>query len=339
MTRSYFVGSQKYSFAWSGDNTADYSHLRNSIALVLSNSISGMVYFGCDVGGFFDNSPANLMRQWHQVGAWCYPFFRNHCHHEYNEREINVLDGPNQKLAIEAVHERYQMLPYWYLLSRISNLTGQPIVRPIWWHFPDQNLIDLDTALLLGENLLLVPFLDEVNDDITFEFPKNVKWYDFRSLKLVEDNIVKYDQGRTAVFLRAGGIIPKKTRIRKSSGFMFWDPFTLICAVDDQDKSVGELYVDDGESFDFANGDLIHTRILFDGKIFSSTLQHGSVESTFFKKYDVEIERIDITGLTKFPNKILDKEGNEKEFSVHDGILTIHRAKLFVRDDWVLLFE
>jgi alpha 1,3-glucosidase len=37
LTNSYFVGTSKYAFPWSGDNVAKWNHLENSIPLVLSN--------------------------------------------------------------------------------------------------------------------------------------------------------------------------------------------------------------------------------------------------------------------------------------------------------------
>ena len=38
---------------WTGDNTADWEHLKISIPMLLSLNIAGIVLSGADVGGFF----------------------------------------------------------------------------------------------------------------------------------------------------------------------------------------------------------------------------------------------------------------------------------------------
>ena len=53
LTRSTFVGSQRYGAVWTGDNLADWTHLKISIPMCLSFSVAGMSFCGSDVGGFF----------------------------------------------------------------------------------------------------------------------------------------------------------------------------------------------------------------------------------------------------------------------------------------------
>jgi alpha 1,3-glucosidase len=36
LTRSYFVGTQKYTAVWTEDNAATWEHLRNSLCLIMS---------------------------------------------------------------------------------------------------------------------------------------------------------------------------------------------------------------------------------------------------------------------------------------------------------------
>ena len=55
LTRSFFVGSQKNSAAWTGDNMAKWDHLRATIPMILSLSSVGISFIGSDVGGFFGN--------------------------------------------------------------------------------------------------------------------------------------------------------------------------------------------------------------------------------------------------------------------------------------------
>ncbi len=63
--RSFFVGSQRYAGVWTGDNVADWAHLRASIPMCLSLGIGGIPFVGADVGGFFRNPDEELLVRWY----------------------------------------------------------------------------------------------------------------------------------------------------------------------------------------------------------------------------------------------------------------------------------
>jgi hypothetical protein len=69
----------RYGAVWTGDNLADWSHLRDSFSMLLSLSLAGISFCGADVGGFFKDPNATLITRWYQAAAF-YPFFRNHAH-------------------------------------------------------------------------------------------------------------------------------------------------------------------------------------------------------------------------------------------------------------------
>ena len=52
---------------WTGDNTADWGHLRISIPMCLSLSVTGISHIGADIGGFFGNPNDELLSRWYQV--------------------------------------------------------------------------------------------------------------------------------------------------------------------------------------------------------------------------------------------------------------------------------
>jgi len=340
LTRSFFAGSQKYSTVWSGDNAADWNHLSNSLQMVLSFGIGSIVYSGSDVGGFFDSPNPKLLSRWFSVGAWTYSFFREHCHHLAERREISVVSDDNARnLMRDSVVERYQMLPYWYTLSRESNLTGLPIVRPLWWEFNEARFLDIDDKAMLGRWLLIVPFMKETDEDISVPLPQG-RWYSFREFNEVTgtETLAKFNGGKTAVFLRGGGVIPMKLRLRKSSALMFWDPYTLIVALDQNGNAEGELYEDDGETFNFNQGHYIHKVIKYNKNVLSSINKFEATQNQFTDKYDVEIELIKIVGLKSAPHKITCENGNNVRFEVINGVVHINQPKLLIRDNWNLVF-
>jgi alpha 1,3-glucosidase len=339
LTRSFFAGSQKYAAAWSGDNGAEWSHLRNSIPMVLSFGVASMVFSGADVGGFFDSPNQGMLARWYQVGAWLYPFFRCHCHHLSEYREVYAMSGHSAVVAREAILDRYMLLPYWYTLARVANLTGEPIVRPLWWEFPSEKWADVDDRAMLGSALLVVPFLSD-REPLSVDFPDG-RWFSYRTLVEIEERPlpIQNNDGRAAVFVRGGTVVPLKRRIRKSSSLMFWDPFSLIVAVGTDGKAAGELYIDDGETFDFARGSFIHRKFVLEKNTFKSVPVGKQGPAKFLGTYDVIIEQIQIAGFSSEPKAVLDQKNRPLKFTFRDGVLTIRKANLPVKDDFIISFD
>jgi alpha 1,3-glucosidase len=146
----------------------------------------------------------------------------------------------------------------------------------------------------VGSGLVVVTFLDHESHSIRIEFPSGLRWFNYRMLAEVNGtgHFPKFDGGRTAVFIRSGTIIPTKAIVRTSSGLMFWDPFGLIVALDNEGRAEGQLYLAGGETFSFALGGFVHQGFVFDGKQLSSVPLAG----TFCQKYDVVISHMRITG-------------------------------------------
>ena len=87
-----------------------------------------------------------------------------------------------------ALRERYALLPYIYTLFRDANATGAPIMRPLWYDFPQQSdLFTEEHAFMLGPALLSAPVLDDGVSEVTVPFPGGVRWYDAVSGALAAD--------------------------------------------------------------------------------------------------------------------------------------------------------
>ena len=52
---------------WTGDNAAEWGHLKISIPMLLSLSVAGLQFVGADIGGFFKNPEPELLVRWYQV--------------------------------------------------------------------------------------------------------------------------------------------------------------------------------------------------------------------------------------------------------------------------------
>ncbi|VDK85676.1 unnamed protein product [Litomosoides sigmodontis] len=236
LARSFFIGSQRTTAVWTGDNTASWEQLRITVPMLLSLSISGIPHVGADVGGFFGNPDEQLLIRWYQVAAF-QPFFRSHSHIDTKRREP-WLFSESTKLAIrQAIRIRYSFLPYWYTLFYEHTLTGKPPMRPLWAEFPDdEGAFDEEREWLLGSGLLVRPVMDPDVQSISLYLPgkRNVIWYGWNDHKgRIAPGAVYMDTPIDVIplFQRGGTIIPTWERVRRTSSLMLQDPITLYIAI------------------------------------------------------------------------------------------------------------
>ncbi|GMF82811.1 unnamed protein product [[Candida] boidinii] len=98
-----------------------------------------------------------------------------------------------------------------------------------------------------------------------------------------------------------------KSRYRRSTKLMKYDPYTLVIALDENFKAIGNLYIDDGETFNNENNDdFIYLQFEFDNGILNSKIiDGGDLTKIFVKSLDqVKIEKIVILSqdTAKFKN-------------------------------------
>uniref|UniRef100_A0A674C763 Glucosidase II alpha subunit a n=1 Tax=Salmo trutta TaxID=8032 RepID=A0A674C763_SALTR len=275
LTRAFFAGSQRYGAVWTGDNAAEWGHLKMSIPMCLSLGLVGISFCGADVGGFFKTPSAELLVRWYQAGAY-QPFFRAHAHLDTPRREPWLFGPDNTALIREAVRQRYTLLPYWYLQFYHSQRTGQPVMRPLWVEYPeDIATFSIDDEFLIGRDLLVHPVTDEGSSGVTAYLPGNGEvWYDVHTFQRhdgAQNLSIPVTMSSIPVFQRGGSIICRKNRVRRSSSCMENDPYTLYVALDSQGNAEGELYIDDGHTFKHeTDKQFIHRRLSFTGNSLSS---------------------------------------------------------------------
>src|SRR5690606_20452704 len=210
ISRSGWVGMQRYGGTWSGDVETSWRGLRASLAFTLGLGLCGVPYSGPDIGGFTGYPSAELYARWFQLGAYL-PFFRTHCARGVPAREPWAY-GP-EVLAAVAPHlrERYRLLPYWYTLAREAHTRGAPYVRPPRGVDPaDRDLRAVEDAFLVGDALLVAPVLEEGARTRRVQLPAG-RWYDRRDDSAFDGPAtVEVAAGleEIPVFARAGSVIP-----------------------------------------------------------------------------------------------------------------------------------
>ncbi|XP_042909479.1 neutral alpha-glucosidase AB isoform X2 [Parasteatoda tepidariorum] len=339
LSRSVFAGSQRYGAVWTGDNIADWDHLKISIPMILSLSVTGMSFSGADVGGFFRNPNSELMLRWYQAGAF-QPFFRAHSHHETKRREPWLFDDPYKSLMRDAIRLRYPYIPLWYTLFHENEFTGVPPMRPVWMEYPTESItFEMNDEYMIGSSLLVRPVLEAGVSSVNVYFPgQNDVWYDITTHQ-------KFEGGTTAtiatplekipVFQRGGSIIPKKNRIRRSASLTYNDPYTLDIALDKAGSFAnGTLYMDDFDSFRYRQGSYLLLKFTYDKNYINSKIIGGPGEF----RTNSWLEKIIVVGLDKAPKSL---KLSSKSVKSSDLIFTFDEAKhkLVIRKPGISMAE
>uniref|UniRef100_G3SUA1 Glucosidase alpha, neutral C n=1 Tax=Loxodonta africana TaxID=9785 RepID=G3SUA1_LOXAF len=343
LTRSFFAGSQKYDkgAVWTGDNKSDWSYLKISIPMLLTLSVTGISFCGADVGGFVGNPEAELLVRWYQAGAY-QPFFRGHATMSTKRREPWLFGEEHTRLIREAIRERYALLPYWYSLVYRAHTTAEPIMRPLWVEFPNElETFGTEDEYMLGSALLVHPVTEPKvtvvdvflpgSDEVWYDSKTFAHWEGARTVKIP----VALDT--VPVFQRGGSVVPVKATIGKSTGWMTESPYGLRVALSSKGSAVGELYLDDGHSFQyFHQNRYLHRRFSF----CSGVLINSCADERGHYPSECVVEQILILGLRKQPSSVTTHSSDGKDqpvaftYSAKTSSLSLEKLLLKVGADW-----
>jgi len=180
LSRSAAPGTQRYAQTWSGDNETSWNTLRYNIPMGLGMSLSGFPNMGHDVGGFAGPKPdPELFVRWVQVGIF-HPRFTIHSWN--SDGTVNEPWMYPEVLPIirAAIQLRYRLIPYFYSLFFEAHRSGQPIIRPLVYHYPqDEKCRRESFDFMLGPNLLIAPVLEPEARARPIYLPQGDDWIDF----------------------------------------------------------------------------------------------------------------------------------------------------------------
>ncbi len=274
--RNAYAGMQRYAaFLWSGDVESRWETLKNHIPIAINTGLSGMPYWGTDIGGFVPTAEytGELYARWFQFAAFC-PLFRSHgrdwkLHRPWgwDTGEIGYPETPGyhpsetelHNPAIEPVCRKYlelrsRLMPYVYSAVKETCESGLPMMRALWLHYADDPLaIARDDEYLFGRDFLVAPVVTKAATDRTLYLPRG-NWYDFWTNSRHEggQEVTRaVDLATIPVYVREGAIVPMDA-VRQYTG----EPVDAPMSVTIYPGADGSftLYEDDGETFAFRNG-------------------------------------------------------------------------------------
>lgn len=346
LTRSFFAGSQRYSAMWTGDNLADWGHMRMSVPMCLTMAVSGYSFCGADVGGFFKYPDAELFARWYQLGAFL-PFFRAHSIIESKRREPWLYNPDTTAVVRQAIRRRYNYLSLWYTLFYEHSRYSTPVILPLYALYPkDKDVYAIDNEFLVGDALLVHPVVTSQASEVQVVFPgENERWYETETFELFRGRStvsVPVDMNKIPVYQRGGTIVSRLERVRRSTALMHNDPYTLVVALDDKGFAKGTLYIDDGETFKYKSNEYLYIQFEFSNK----SLKAKFIDKKAHFPSKAWIERVVILGLNKKLSSdpiVKSKSVGEQslKFSSDDSynVVVVRKPGVSVTEEWTLSFS
>ena len=183
LIRCAWAGSQRYgALVWSGDIHSSFSSMRSQLAAGLNMGLAGIPWWTSDIGGFHGGIPEDpsfreLLARWFAWGAFC-PVMRLHGNREPEQPMVGTTGGchcrsgaPNEIWSfgeeVFAICRKYldlreRMRDYTRSLMRQAHETGTPVMRTMFFEFPeDPQCWELEDQYMFGPDLLVAPVLYE----------------------------------------------------------------------------------------------------------------------------------------------------------------------------------
>ena len=255
LCRSGAAGMQRFGAScWSGDVNNDFATLEAQIPLGLNTGVSGIPYWGTDVGGFFHPIPetGELYARWFQLGAFS-PIFRSHGW-VWREHVPWAHGSEVEAICRQYAELRYRLLPYTYTLAWQAHTRGLPLMRPMVMNYPDDPRVwGLGHQFLWGDDLLVAPVTRAGATAWPVYVPAGA-WYDFWTGVRHEGPggiTVEAPLDRLPLLVRAGAIVPMGPVVQHTAERSLDDVSVLIYP---EGASRFELYEDDGRTNAYRRG-------------------------------------------------------------------------------------
>lgn len=210
LVRCAWAGSQKYGvLTWSGDISSTFRAMREQLQAGLNMGMAGIPWWTSDIGGFIggditDPAFKELLVRWFAWGAFC-PVFRMHGERSpWYEREQEFINGvrqltsgqdnevwsfgeENYEILKKYLLIREQLRPYVRECMEAASRTGEPVMRPLFFDFPeDQKAWETEDAYMFGKDILVAPVMEASVNTREVYLPEGAEWTEISTGKKCE---------------------------------------------------------------------------------------------------------------------------------------------------------
>ena len=235
LVRCAWAGSQKYGvLTWSGDIHSSFRAMREQLQAGLNMGMAGIPWWTSDIGGFVGGDITDpyfkeLLVRWFAWGAFC-PVFRMHGERSpWYEREQEFINNvrqltsgqdnevwsfgeDNYEILKEYLFIRERMRPYIRECMKQASETGAPIMRPMFFDFPeDKTCWETEDQYMFGPDVLVAPVMEMGERTRSVYLPAGLSWTEAKTGRVYAGGsrvTVDAPLSVIPVFVREGKEIP-----------------------------------------------------------------------------------------------------------------------------------
>lgn len=278
------VGSHRYPIGFSGDTYATWRTLDFQPHFTLTAANIGYGWWSHDICGHMHGEKDNdCLIRWVQFGVFS-PIMRLHSSaNPFFVKEPWNIPMEYRKIMGDFMRLRHRLIPYTYTMNYRAYAYDEPMVRPMYYEYPDaEDAYEVYNEYYFGTELLVAPITSETNATVRMAaadcYLPNGRYYDFFTGRIYaggQRRKLYRDKSTIPVLLKAGGILPLDKQKTVKNGAESPEEFDLYIGAGAD--GAFELYEDDGITNQYVNGVCVKTPILVSFDVEKKTL-HISIK-------------------------------------------------------------
>ena len=264
LSRFAGAGSHRYPLGFSGDTAQNWSVLDFQPYFTATASNIGYTWWSHDIGGHhFGERDDELYLRWVQYGVFS-PILRLHStSNEFMGKEPWKYRADVELFASRALRFRRRLIPYLYSANRLTHTEGTPLVRPMYYLYPDdERAYRVPNEYAFGTELIVCPITEKIDPQNGLAganmFLPEGRYTDIFNGRIYNGNrtVTLYrDEAYIPVLAKEGAIIPLDVNDTKNGAA---NPDALEVLIY-RGNGGFRLYEDDGETKAFENGESCET--------------------------------------------------------------------------------
>lgn len=256
-------GSHRYPLGFSGDTVISWESLAFQPQFTSCASNIGFGWWSHDIGGHMKGYKDNeLELRWMQYGVFS-PINRLHCSNSpFTSKEPWRFEPYIEKIMVDYLRLRHKLLPYLYTMDYYSYKNDIPLIRPMYYHNPDdQRAYQCKTEYYFGSSFIVAPIVTKSISHVlkgkALVYLPEGTFYDFFTNRRYEGNRnidIYRSLQEMPVFVKEGEVIPLTEDTKASH-----NPLQLTVKVYMGADGSFLLYEDDNESENYKDDICVRT--------------------------------------------------------------------------------
>ncbi len=339
LSRYAGLGSHRYPLGFSGDTIVTWKSLDFQPYFTNNAANAGYTWWSHDIGGHMKGvQDDELYLRWLQYGVFS-PINRLHSSNsEFMGKEPWKRSWAVEKISEDFLRLRHKMIPYLYAANYQTHQNGIPICMPMYYRYDCDEAYEAKNQYIFGGQLLVCPITQPADKRLNLAkarvwLPEG-RWTDIFNGRKYQGGqwVTMYrDMDSIPVLAPEGAIVPMY-RSGDSNDLSLDQPLEVHLW---RGNGRFELYEDDGESMDYAQGKSVITtfELVEEGSSLCLTItppENGlgllpEKRTMYLKFEDIETEEIIVTledkPVSVTVENIRNRENESKE-DIRGAILT-----------------